>query len=186
MKNILFLLAIISVFFVSCDGKERVHKSNTQVLKEHKLLDSFSKVVKYFPEKYSENEIDTLFSNGHRIKIKSFSNMEDSYLNEFTNNNITYKHYYRDTKALITVTNNSMIFNEIIDKNFILNIDDTYKSFFNKSILQGVWLNEAESLNKKNISIDITFCKPETDWCEYFTLQIEANGNYKLKNVTKE
>jgi len=37
MKKLLLLLNLICLAFLGCDGKERVHLSNTEVLKEHKL-----------------------------------------------------------------------------------------------------------------------------------------------------
>ena len=52
-------------------------KTNTEVLKEHKLLDSFSEQIKYIPEKYTEVITDTILSNGFRVKIKYYYDMKN-------------------------------------------------------------------------------------------------------------
>ena len=50
MNKIALLLFILLVTLISCDGRERAHKSNTEVLIENKLLDSFSESIKYIPD----------------------------------------------------------------------------------------------------------------------------------------
>ncbi|AUC81619.1 hypothetical protein [Lacinutrix sp. Bg11-31] len=186
MKNILFILTIVSILFLGCDGKDRVYKSNTDVLKEHKLLDSFSEDIKYFPEKYNEFKIDTILSNGFTVKIKSYTDMESSYLNEFKADNITHKHFYRDSKATIVVTNNGIVFDKLIDKKTFSEFDNTFSELLKDTNMNGVWINEEKSLLNSNITINVNFCKPETDQCEFFNLIIEKDGKYRIIRIIDE
>ncbi len=186
MNKLLMLFFLAFIVLVSCDGRDRAKKSNTDVLKEHKLLDSFSESIRHFPETYTETITDTILSNGYKVKIKNFTDMENSYLDEFKQDSILYKHYYRDSKANISVTNNTVVFNELIDKTFFLNFDNSLSTFFNKANLDGVWLNEEKTLSNSKITIDVVFCKPESDICEFFNLMIDENGKYEIVNVTEE
>ncbi|WP_055437399.1 DUF4738 domain-containing protein [Lacinutrix algicola] len=186
MKNLLFVLLIICFAISSCDGRDKIENSNTQFLKNYKLVDSISEDVKYFPENYNEFKIDTILSNGFRVKIKSFTDMESSYLNEFKTDNTIHKHYYRDNKATILVSNNGVIFEKLIDKKLFYNFDSTLNQFFKEAILNGVWINKEKSTLNSNITININFCKPETDWCAFFDLIIEKDGKYRIIDVTTE
>ncbi len=171
---------------VSCDGRDRAKKSNTEVLKEHRLLDSFSENIRHFPEEYTETITDTLLSNGYKIRIKNFTDMRNSYLDEFEQDSILYKHYYRDSKAKISVANDKVVFDKLIDKAFFLNFDSSLTDFFIEANLDGVWLNEEKTLSNSKITIDVVFCKPESDICEFFNLMIDDKGEYHIVNVTDE
>ncbi len=171
---------------LGCDGRDRVNKSSEEILIENKLLDSFSENVKYFPETYTEVETDTILSNGFRVKIKTFTDMENNYLDEFRQDTIIHKHFYRDNKATILVTKQGVIFDQLIDKDFLLQFEPTLSSFFEQSVLSGIWLNEEKSFANSNITVNILYCKPETDWCSFFNLIIEDDSSYVLKDVSEE
>ncbi|MGB6269581.1 MAG: hypothetical protein WBF67_11295 [Olleya sp.] len=186
MNKYTLLLLVILIAFLSCDGRDRVHKTPKEVLTENKLLDSFSENIQYFPKEYTETITDTILSNGFRVKIKTFTDMDNSVLDEFKQNNIHHKHYYRNNVSTILVTKNEIIFDELIDENFFIKHDNRQKDFFEELNLQGVWIDDEKSTLNSNVSIDVLFCKPETDICEYFNIKIENNGTFKIKNITEE
>ncbi|WP_375239229.1 hypothetical protein [Aurantibacter sp.] len=133
-------LAIIFGFFLSCDGRDRVHKSPETVLKENKLLDSFSENITYIPEQYSEVITDTILSKGYRINIKSYTDM-NSYI-EFNLKSslpktINSKTRYYNFISELNIYNpeNEIEFSQKIDKNYLvknnlLNLDKVNSNIF--------------------------------------------------------
>jgi len=184
--NKLIVLILLCIALVNCDGRDRVFKTTEEALIENKLLDSFSESIKYFPEHYSETETDTILSNGFKVKIKTITDMENNYLDEFKQDSITHKHYYRDLKSIITITHNKVVFEEQIDKDFILNLDSEFESLAKESVLSNVWLDQEKSLSNSNSTINILYCKPETDWCTFFRLIVDKDGQFSLQDVTEE
>ena len=179
---ILFILIIIT--FLSCDGRGRKHKTNEDVLKENQLLDSFSESIKYIPETYTEVETDTILSNGFRVKIKTYTEMQDNVLNEFTIDTIKYKFYYRNyTGKLDVYFNNSPILEETIDKAFLNKAKD--REFWDDAIMAGISLDDINS-TKKEVSITVLYCIPESEICKEFIIIVDKKGNSKLKELNPE
>lgn len=178
---IILLLAFIAL--VSCDGRDRKYKSNQEVLKEHKLLDSFSTKTTYFPAEYTEKVTDTILSNKLRVKMKYYSLENDAILNEFKVDTITHKHYHRRFAANIEVFNNLSIFKKTITKATILDIDKTNEAFLNTAIMRLVWIDDLKSLENNKAIINILFCKPETDDCLMYKLTVNTDGTYSLNQT---
>jgi len=107
MRNIFFILQIICFAIVGCDGKDRVHKSNTEVLKEHKLLDSFSEKVEYIPETHTEINTDTILGNGFRVKIRYLRHIKEYVSIEYDEDSIHHRKYYYDFVSKVTVYKDS-------------------------------------------------------------------------------
>lgn len=125
------LSIILLVVFLSCDGKDRAHKTNTEVLTESKLLDSSSENIKYFPETYFETITDSTLTNNFRVIIKTYADMKNSVLNEFQLGAILHKHYYRDAITEIKVLKNNLeIVSEKIDKSYFLKRDNELEEYF--------------------------------------------------------
>lgn len=176
-------LIILIVFFLSCDGRDRIHKSAETVLKENKLLDSFSEEIKFFPEKAEKHVVDSLLSNDFRIQISTKTDMNHSVLHEFKTENINHKHYYRDNNSYVVVHyKDEIIFENQINKSFILKHDKSFVDFKSESILQGVWLNNSIS-NNDFIIININYCVPETDNCNFYELKITKNNSYSITPI---
>ena len=95
-------------------GKERIHLSNTEVLKEHKLLDSFAEQVEYIPEYYTEVINDTIFSNGYDVKIKMYSDSLRT-VTVKSKENRSQSTIYRDFNADILINKQD---NEILNVTF--------------------------------------------------------------------
>ena len=183
MKNILFLLIIFSLALVGCNGKDRVHKTNTEVLKEHKLLDSFSEKVEYIPETYTEINTDTILSNGFSIKIKGFVDMENAVLFEFKENGINYKHYFRKLINIIEIYNKEkLIFKETLTDIFLNKINSKYP--INKDYINNIaYLDDFNISEKDKVTIILSHCIPRTVNCPDYKLIIEKKGSYELKET---
>ena len=69
MKHLLGLLIIIILGFTSCEDRKTQSQALSESIQEFKKTVNFETNV-YIPETYLEQEIDTLMSNGFRVKIK--------------------------------------------------------------------------------------------------------------------
>ena len=95
-------------------------QTNQDVLKEYNLLESFSENIQYIPETYTEIITDTILNNGFRVKVKTYTEMQDNVLNEFTIDTIKYKFYYRNYTSKLTIFfKNSLILDETINKSYL-------------------------------------------------------------------
>ncbi|MCX7547996.1 hypothetical protein OS188_08520 [Xanthomarina sp. F1114] len=183
MQKLSFLLAFICVglAFLSCDGRDRVYKSNSEVLKENKLLDSFSENISYIPETYSEVITDTILNNGFHIKIKTFSHMEQNVLKEFRQDSINYKEYYREFVSEVVITKNSEeIFNKTIDKQFFNAFKNNLK--LNNSIIKLIF-DQTISYKANTVVLSVMIEKIDSKKIRFCDLIIDSEGNFKLKEV---
>lgn len=141
MNKLIYSIFVIFVVLMSCDGRDRVHKTNEEVLTENKLLDSFSENITYLPENYIEKATDSILNNGYRVRVKFYSDMLKSVLVEEQKDVIITKTYHRELVTDVEIYKNStQIFKDTLNTNFLLNkglftITDS-KSF----MIQDFWL----------------------------------------------
>lgn len=186
MKHLIFII-LISFAIISCDGRSKIYKSNQEILKEHGLYEAFSKHTNYIPESYLETTTDTILSNGYKIKIKSYTDMNNSLLNSYTKNNIQHKNYYRNINTQITIVkNNEEILSKLINKETIIEFDKSLeKRIHNKTIL-GVWVNEYASLIYNRVIIDVLFVEPETNKNINYSLEFDLQGKLFVTDNLKQ
>lgn len=184
MNKFTVLILGIIITLISCDARDRINRTPKEILKEKNLLESFSERVSYFPQEYSEVKTDTILSNGYHVNVKTFTDMESSYLKQFKHDSINYKYHYRDFKAEIVASHNSIIFHDVIDKQYILKHDKTVSYYMETSILKSVWVNQEESLNQNKLVLNILFTQPKTNTEKVFELVIDNTGDKKLTNLT--
>ncbi len=184
MKNIL-LLILVCVGVVSCDGRKSHSESLQEAVEEFRDSVGPIEIIKYIPEDYAENVTDTILSNGFRVKIKTFTDMEHSYLNEFKTDTVTNKHYYRNYIAdIVVLKDEKKVLVVTIDNDFIMKNDPSMDvSFKNEMTMHGIWIDQSKSDNHNNVVLDFSFCQPETDFCYDYQMIIEANGNYQIKEI---
>lgn len=160
--------------------------SPQESLKEKMLLDSFSETVTYIPEKYSETEIDTTMSNGFRVFIKTFTDMDSSVLNEVKQDTIIHKTYFRNSIINIEVAKNGKeLFNENFEKDFFIEKYPEYNGNLENSVLQLVWLDD-NRFNENKVFIKIAFCIPDSEICFDYDLTVHGDGSYSIKETDKE
>lgn len=180
--NYIFLLGILMLF--GCDGRERSHKTNEEILKDSKLLDSFIENIQYIPDSYSEVENDTLLSNGFRVKIKTYTEMNDNVINEFTIDSINYKFHYRTyTGKLEFFYKNEAILELSINKSYFKENKD--KEFWEKAILGGISIDE-NKIFKNKVYLNIFYCIPESEICKDYNLIVDKKGNTSLEELDPE
>ncbi|WP_339916696.1 hypothetical protein [Yeosuana marina] len=183
MRKLLVFIAVIVLMFVGCDGRSKAHKSNQEVLKEHNLYKSFSENVKFIPETYSETTIDTLLSNSYSVKIRTYTDMDVSFLSEFSKDTIQHKNYYRDIKSVINISkNNSNITSKLITKDFFSEYNATISNDIRNKIIQGIWLNQYASLIKNKVVFNVVFSTPNSKDNSCYTLTFFDNGDYLIEN----
>ncbi|MFL0352451.1 hypothetical protein [Xanthomarina sp. GH4-25] len=175
------LFLILFILLASCDGRDRVFKSNTEVLLENKLLDSFSENITYIPESYTEVVTDTILSNGFHIKMKTYSNMEQSVLNTFNRDTINHKEYYREFVSEVIITKDSKeIFNKKVDKQFLDTIIEDLQ--LNNAIVK-LSLDESSSIEDNKVVLSAMIQKIDSKNIHFWDLVIHSEGTYKLQEV---
>lgn len=184
MNKFTVLILGIIITLISCDARDRINRTPKEILKEKNLLESFSERVSYYPQEYSEVKTDTILSNGYYVNVKTFTDMESSYLKQFKHDSINYKYHYRDFKAEIVASHNSIIFHDVIDKQYVLKHDKTVSYYMETSILKSVWVNQEESLNQNKLVLNILFTQPNSNTEKVFELVIDNKGDKKLINLT--
>ncbi len=187
MKYLIFILFFISMTIISCDGRSKLYKSNQEILKEHGLYDTFSERINYIPESYLETTTDTILSNGYRIKIKSFTDMNNSFLNAYAENTIQHKDYYRNINTYITIIkNNEEILSKLINKDSFIEYDKSLEKSIHNKTIQGVWINEYASLVNNMVIINVMFVEPETNKHINYYLEFDAQGKLFLTDKLKQ
>jgi hypothetical protein len=192
MKSFLFVaLNFIVLTFMSCDGRITQNQALSKSIEEFKKSASLQVNV-YVPETYLEHEVDTLMSNGYRVKIKTYSDMANSVLFTKIKDTINYQTHYRNYKFDISVTKDERpIYNGSFDKkkvNNAFNYDanlvkgSNLYSFDKLAVLKSIQVNDDPSYTNV-VLIDILYAIPETDRYASHTLFINKKGKSKIVQV---
>jgi hypothetical protein len=175
------LILILVICLSSCDGRDRVFKTNTEVLIENKLLDSFSEKITYIPETYTEFVTDTILSNGFHVKMKTFTTMNKHVLNEFKQDSIIHKEYHREFVSEVIITKHSKeIFNQRIDKQFFHNLKNNLSL---KNAIVNVIVDEASSIEKNTIILSAMIKHIHNEKIKFCDIIIDSEGKIELKEI---
>jgi hypothetical protein len=183
MKTIIIILTLLSFSLVlSCDGRSRTFKTEIEVLKENKLLDSFSEKINYYPKTYTEVVTDTILNSGFKVKIKYWSDDNNMLTDSYETDGINHIDYYHEFNADIEIKKeNQIIFSKTINKDFINRFSASKQNRINQSILQNIWLDELHSEEKKQLIIYLEYCEPKTDRCITYKLTADKKSHFTLK-----
>ena len=183
MRNILGLLLIIVLGFTSCEGRITKNQALVEDIEEFKKTVSVQVDI-YKPENYIERQVDTTLSNGFRIKIKAYTDMDNSVLFTKIKDTINYQTYYRNFKFDILVEKDSkVIYNKSFDKqkvnkafkfNTNLAKGSELYNFDKLSILNAIQVDDDPSIN--TVAIDVVYAIPETDKVSYHKILINDKG----------
>lgn len=175
----LFII-VFTATLLSCDGRDRIHKTNAEVLTENNLFDAFSEQVTFVPNAKVEIVTDTILSNGFQVKIK-YNSLEQSSVLETTktqNNTITKTHH-KDFEAKLNILKNGIIINQsIINKNIFQDFESA--SFWKRAIMQYVWIDYEASTNHI-LYLNTSFNIPNTETYKDFILKIDEYGVIQIK-----
>lgn len=184
MKYLLGILLIIILGFTSCEGRVTKNQALAEDIEEFKTTVSVQVDI-YKPENYTERQVDTTLSNGFRVKIKAYTDMDNSVLFTKIKDTINYQTYYRNFKFDILVEKDSkIIYNESFDKQkankafkFNPNLvkgSELY-NFDKLAILNAIQVNDDPSYTN-TVAIDVAYAIPETDKVSYHKILINDKG----------
>ncbi|WP_339896239.1 hypothetical protein [uncultured Algibacter sp.] len=179
-NNILLLFILVFVCLMNCDGRSRVHQTNTQVLPENNLLNAFNEHIKFVPETKVEIVTDTILSNGFQIKI-IYNSIENSSVSKTvkTKNNTTSKINYRNFEAKLHILKNGSTINQsVINKKLFDAFENT--SFWEAAIMQHVWI-DYEASTERELYLNTAFHIPNTKTYKDFVLKIDERGTIQIK-----
>lgn len=180
--NKLILLFFLCIALINCDGRNRKHKTNAEVLKEAKLLKSFSEQVNFTPNTPVLIHTDTILNNGFRVKLK-YNSIENNYISKksISKNNSAITNNYKNFEAKFQISkNNKIISEQLINKSFF----NEYRpsTFWDNAIMQFIWIDYTTS-SSKTIDLKTSFCIPETETCKDFVISINEFGDIKIKET---
>ncbi|MBU2920462.1 hypothetical protein KO504_03850 [Winogradskyella psychrotolerans] len=193
MKHLLGLFIITLIAFTSCEGRKTQSQALSESIEEFKKTVNFESNV-YIPENYTEREVDTVMSNGFRVKIKIYSDMSSDVLFSKIKDTINYQTHYRNFKFDIRVEKEGeLIYEESFDKHKANQLfgyhnnyspDSPFHDFDKLAILQSIQVDDEPSL-KNTVLIDVMFAIPETNRSALHTLFVNDNGTINMVHVTQ-
>lgn len=180
MKKLLILIFILSITFISCDGRERKHLSNHDVLQSTNLYESFSKKVSFTPEVPLEIVTDTILSSGFEVKIK-YSAIENDFISEITKKEIIEEINHKNFEAeLMLLKHGELVTHGLINKSLFKKY--ATPEFWNNSIMQHVWV-DYENSTRNQIQLNTSFRIIETDTFKDFSILINSLGIIEIKEI---
>ncbi len=186
MKKLLCLLAILIIGFTSCEGRKTQRQALSEDIEAFKKEVEVEKIV-YEPEAYMQREVDTLLYNGYRVKIKTYSDMDNAVLFTKIKDTINYQTYYRNFGFDILIEKNGKrIFNQYFNKEKVNSLFkfDTIKdyNFVELGVLKSIEINDDLSFSDR-IKIEVMYAIPETDKTSLHSLSIDNKGTLKVEHI---
>ncbi|WP_100611657.1 hypothetical protein [Confluentibacter lentus] len=179
----LYILIILVISFIGCDGKYRAHRSNEDVLREANLLESFSEQLKYIPEQPTEIVTDTLLSNGLNIKINYYSVENDPVsITKKSKNGTLTSTYHKNFEAQFHVHKNNKVIREAVIKKELFHKNEDHP-FWQNAIMQFVWVDYS-TMTEHSIQLNTSFHIPSTHNFKDFTITIFDTGEMKIKEIS--
>jgi hypothetical protein len=146
------------------------------------LSGSIDDKVTYHPERYVEDIVDTVLNREENLRliIKNYTLMDKGidtmYVYETgTKEKVHFRHNAVDISLILQ---DSLIYTRTFTKESLPNIDFTGE-FGRASLLHSIWMNE---YNKQEgiITLFSTVCVPDTDWCNFYKIQIDQKGKLHI------
>lgn len=182
MRYFLFLLFIGCITFSSCDGRITKQDALKKSIKTFKNTKHTLKIATIFPETYAEVENDTILSNGYRVKIKNFTNMDK--LVELPKSIVLDKpHDFRQIDSEITVyKDDKLIFKDVISNAFL---EDYHHQKLNikQYLNNGISVDEIASLEINKLVLVTSNTVPKSSKSNYYKIIIDEHGNSNFKEI---
>ena len=182
-KLIVLTLGVVLVLLACNGGKTKRDALNESISKFKDSIEPIE-IVEYIPKEYSEVVTDTILSNGFIVKIKSFTNMNESVLYTFTSNTENSNHYFRKIDSeIIVYKNEKEIFSEVFNKEFLLRHFpdiDNLEDF----ITSEIYIDQLESIQTNKLVLIASQCIPtQNDTCPIYKIVIDAVGQYNTSKI---
>jgi len=182
---------MLVIAFTSCEGRKTTNQALSESIEAFK--ENVSLEVHVFePETYVEHQEDTLMSNGYRVKIKTYSDMDNSVLYTKIKDTINYQTHYRNYKFSILVEKegkqvfnkqfNKGLVNEILSYNANSTSGSSLYNFDKLAVLKSIEVTDNTALTNV-VSIDIMYAIPESNRYAIHRLYIDENGKFNVKKV---
>ncbi|MDN3493679.1 hypothetical protein [Winogradskyella bathintestinalis] len=191
MKHLLALLTISIIALTSCEGRKSQSQALTESIAAFKKTVNFETNV-FIPKTYFEHEVDTLMSNGFRVKIKTYTDLSKAVRFSKIKDTINYQTHYRNFKFEVSVfKNNVKVYQEHFDKqkvNKVFNFDNTLTrdlksyNFDTLAVLKSIEVND-DLIYKNKVFIHIMYAIPESDKNVSHALIIDDKGQ---SNIVQE
>ncbi|GGI57293.1 hypothetical protein [Winogradskyella haliclonae] len=193
MKNGLYFILILVIGFTSCEGRKSQRKALTESISSFKK-DNTIKINEFIPETYFEHRIDTILSNGFRVKIQTSTDMINQVVFTKTKDNIDYVNNYRNFNFNVTIEKNGKkLFDESFNKQKVndlfgyssdIDSEEPIHDFNTLALLKSIHLNEELSVKNDSIYIDIAYAIPNEDYIDWHTLKIDKHGKSNFIQLT--
>lgn len=191
MKKTILLILLFFVVLTNCDGRKSNNNSLSESVQEFNK-DFKAEVITYQPKDYIEIEVDTLLSNGYNVKIKTYTDLNNSVVFSKIVDTINYKTYHRNYKFDIRVEKHGkLIFKETFDKvkankkmgyKSNLATDSPLYNFNELAILKSITVDDEPSI-KECVMINLMYAIPNTKRYASHTLFINDNGTSNAVHV---
>lgn len=175
MKNVLLFVALISIFCLSCDGRQTKKEALERAVSEFNLQSSPIEIVTYHPEAYVEIVTDTIMSNNIKVRIKNYSLLDEQILvsnkTDATSISTNYQRVF-ESEISISIASKDILSTHISAKQFRTTHADP---FWDNATLQHAWVNQ-ELSTTSNIQLDISFINPKNDTYKLYRMSIDSYG----------
>ena len=168
------LITVLIIAILSCDGRDRTHKTNAQVLSENNLLEAFSEQINFVPESRVEIVTDTILSSGFQIKI-NYNSVEHSSVLKTEKTETHYKNF----EAKLHILKNGLTINQTLINKSLFNPFEN-ASFWKTAIMQHVWI-DYEASSEHELYLNTSFNIPNTETYKDFILKIDESGAIQIK-----
>lgn len=182
MKTVFFVIAVISIGFLSCDGRKSKSVSLMESIEEFNQNQSNLETVGYYPKEYTEVVTDTLIADKFKIRIKNYSLENEAVL--FTSvenikpNKIAYHRVFES--EIVVSTSTKTIFSGLISA--ALFKESSKDLFWNNVTLQHAWVNQELSTSDQ-VKVDVSFFNPEDNSYKLYRMSIDIEGQQQINLI---
>ncbi|MFS4481440.1 hypothetical protein ACKGJY_00345 [Hyunsoonleella sp. 2307UL5-6] len=182
MKYSLLLVCIGCIWFFSCDGRLTKQESLKKSVKAFNNAEQHLNSTNIFPEHYAEVENDTILSNGYRVKLKNFTNM-NALLDAPKLTTTKILHKFRRVDSEITVYKDDKLIYKDVIKSMVL--EDYYhnKMDIKHYLNNGISVDELASLETGKLILITSNTVLGSDKKTYYKISIDAHGNSNFKTI---
>lgn len=175
MRNALFLITLISIVCLSCDGRQTKKEALERAVVEFNQKNVNSEITIYHPEAYVEIVTDTIISNHIKVHIKNYSLLDEQILvsdvSSTSPKKINYQRVF-ESEISISTTDKVILTTRISAKQFKAIETDP---FWDKATLQHTWVNQ-ELSDINDIKLDISFINPKNKAYKLYRMSVDSDG----------
>ena len=165
---------------------------NYPILKAIFNKDFKAEIITYEPKDFITTEVDTTMSNGYKVNIKTYTDLENSVDYSDVKDSINYITRYRNYKFNIKVERyGQLIYEETFDKakanktlgyNPNFSPDSPFYDFDKLAVLKSIEIDDEPSI-KDSVMINVIYAIPNTNRLANHTIFINQDGTTNAVHV---